>query len=94
MATGGTDIGSRIAAKLKSFQMELPGASTLDNILLDDILSNPALVGFLECFAAKQFCAENIRFFHRVGWWINQYETKSDEDICTQAKAIFETFVE
>ena len=93
MATG-TDTGSRIAAKLKKFQMELPDASSLDSILLDDILSNPALVGFLECFAAKQFCDENIRFFHRVGWWINQYETKSEEDICTEANAIFEIFVD
>ena len=60
---------------------------------LDDFLASPALVGFLEHFAAKCFCDENLRFFHSVGWWINKYDSQSLAETTSEAKAIFDEFI-
>ena len=92
MATPATTPNNRRMSLIHEMTLDFDDDG-LDKKVLDDFLANPALVGFLEHFAAKCFCDENLRFFHSVGWWINKYESQSEADIILDAKAIYEEFL-
>ena len=61
----------RISITIKNnITLILPTVEEVDEIKLEAILKNPAVLGFMEAFAAKQFCDENLRFFIGVEQWL------------------------
>ena len=93
MATG-NDKKKRISITIKTdVTLVLPGAKDMDDMSLEEILQNPAVLGFMESFAAKQFCDENLRFFKGVEQWFESLQVKSEKDQATDAMKIYNEFL-
>ena len=84
----------RISITIKNnITLILPTVEEVDEIKLEAILKNPAVLGFMEAFAAKQFCDENLRFFIGVEQWLEALHVKSETDQASEAMAIYNEFI-